>query len=71
MLPSRSVTPDRPAPNETAALVTGAAGGLGRAVAKRLDAAGYRVVLLVRNATEAAAYRLPLAAGVADAGGTN
>ncbi len=50
MLPSRSVTPDRPAPQETAALITGAAGGLGRAVAKRLDAAGYRIALLVRNA---------------------
>ena len=40
----------RPAPAETAALITGAAGGLGRAVAHKLDALGYRVVLLVRNA---------------------
>jgi len=38
-----------PAPEATAALITGAAGGLGRCVARRLDAAGYRVVLLVRN----------------------
>lgn len=45
-----TAAPDRPAPAETAALITGAAGGLGRAVAKRLDAQGYRVVLLVRNA---------------------
>lgn len=52
MLPSRSMTQPapRPAPQETAALITGAAGGLGRAVAARLDAAGYRVVLLVRDA---------------------
>ena len=44
------MTAARPAPAETAALITGAAGGVGQAVARRLDAAGYRVVLLVRNA---------------------
>ena len=40
----------RPAPQETAALITGGAGGVGQAVARRLDAEGYRVVLLVRDA---------------------
>ena len=47
---------DRPAPQETAALITGGAGGVGQAVARRLDAAGYRVVLLVRNAAAGRAF---------------
>lgn len=44
------MTAARPAPAETAALITGAAGGVGQAMARALDARGYRVVLLVRNA---------------------
>lgn len=41
---------DAPAPEQTAALIAGGAGGVGLAVARRLEVQGYRVVLLVRDA---------------------
>jgi NAD(P)-dependent dehydrogenase (short-subunit alcohol dehydrogenase family) len=60
------VSSPAPDPARTAALVTGGAGGLGRAVAARLDAAGWRVVLLVRDAARGreAAAALPGGAAV-------
>jgi len=55
MLPSPPMRPSAatPAPRETAALIAGGAGGVGLAVAGRLGARGYRVVLLVRDVARA------------------
>ena len=52
-----------PPPAETAALVTGGAGGLGAAVARALDAAGYRVALLVRDVAAGREVAAGLAGG--------
>ncbi len=51
MLPSPAMVPsdDAPAPEQTAALIAGGAGGVGLAAARRLEALGYRIVLLVRD----------------------
>jgi NAD(P)-dependent dehydrogenase (short-subunit alcohol dehydrogenase family) len=51
---------------DTAALITGASRGLGRALAKRLAAKGVRVVLLARNPSEVAQVE----AEIRQAGGT-
>ena len=49
-----SAASDRPAPEETVALVTGGGGGLGLAMARALQRAGYQVALIVRNEERAA-----------------
>jgi len=51
---------------DTAALITGASRGLGRALARQLAAKGARVVLIARNATEVA----QVAEEIRQAGGT-
>lgn len=48
-------TDARPPPEETVALVTGGGGGLGLAVGRALQAAGYQVALVVRDEARAAA----------------
>ncbi len=55
MLPSPPMASadDAPAARETAALIAGGAGGVGLAVARRLEALDYRVVLLVRDVRKA------------------